>query len=521
MLKDGIIMKKIIFFSIFFCCVFLTGNCLNAAALTSVTDTPSNCVVSASSTHTINFVISASDTVGKIAICFNGGFILTGISLNTFTLVPTGTLSRNADTVIYTVTNPETITSGSLCAIVIAGVTNASVCANTYSITVTTYTPQDTIIDGPTQSGTFTLTGNAIKFVTPPQILTVSETSMAISIIVCDASGNTDTAFNNTVTLSTSSNTGVFSVSDVAWQDTTIITFLAGTATFYYIDLSAGDFTISAYCPDYDTGRQSVKIVEYMQGPISPNSPAFTVLSPTGQVTVSIPAGAFDSPVYVIITENPSSNAIDQANNSTLNDPHKKLVQALDYTVCEISAYVYTDGGYVDLSQPVNPISGQCVSCTIPYGASGATGILEDGLRFCRLDTNTNGWIILSTIPVLDRNRKEAVINLSSFSFYRLVSLSVSSDLGGVIVYPNPFETDKARDGMLKFVMLPRQVTIKIYTLAGELVRTLDKNDNFNRLEWDGKNERREKVASGLYFYVISSPQAANKITGKIAVISK
>lgn len=508
-----------LFLILFFCCIFLTCKYIHADTLAYVADTPSNYVVSTSSTHTITFITSSSETVGKAAICFNGGFTLTNISLGTFTGIPTGTLPRNGDTVIYTITNPESITSGTTCTLNITGIINASICATTYTITVTTYTPQDTIIDGPTQSNTFALLGNAIRFITPPQILTINDTSMPITIIACDASGNTDTTFNNTVTISTSSNTGVFSVSDASWQNTTIITLSTGAATFYYRDSSAGDFIILAYCSGYETGRQPIRIVEFLSDPISPNTGTTTVKTAVSGVTVTIPTGTFSSTVCIIIIENPVSAAITQANNSTLNDPSKKLVIELAGTVREVSAYVYSDG-YVDLSQSVNPATGQFVSVTLPYPAT-VTLILEDGLRFCRLDTNTNGWMLVSGYPTLDKSRKEATMNLSSLSFYRLVSLGVSSNLDEVIVYPNPFEMAMASGGTLKFVRLPTQATIKIYNLAGELVRTLDKNNAYNRLEWDGKNEYGEKVASGLYFYVISSPQSANKITGKIAVISK
>ncbi|PIV55828.1 hypothetical protein COS16_05790 [Candidatus Desantisbacteria bacterium CG02_land_8_20_14_3_00_49_13] len=108
---------------------------------------------------------------------------------------------------------------------------------------------------------------------------------------------------------------------------------------------------------------------------------------------------------------------------------------------------------------------------------------------------------------------------MSSLSIFRIISLGISQNLSGVIVYPNPFETAKARGGTLKFINIPLQATIKIYNIAGELVRTIQKDDTANRATWDAKNESGEKVASGVYFYVISSPQDTVKATGKIAVI--
>jgi len=74
--------------------------------------------------------------------------------------------------------------------------------------------------------------------------------------------------------------------------------------------------------------------------------------------------------------------------------------------------------------------------------------------------------------------------------------------------YPNPFNPE---------TWLPYQITadtdvmINIYNVSGQLVRTLDLGRktpglyfNQNRAaHWDGRNERGEQVASGVYFYAI------------------
>jgi flagellar hook assembly protein FlgD len=69
---------------------------------------------------------------------------------------------------------------------------------------------------------------------------------------------------------------------------------------------------------------------------------------------------------------------------------------------------------------------------------------------------------------------------------------------------------------------------VKIYNLAGELIRTLwegNVDGQYNpdypfllNLEWDGKNSRGETVASGVYM-IHTEGQAHYHQTRKVAVI--
>jgi hypothetical protein len=74
-----------------------------------------------------------------------------------------------------------------------------------------------------------------------------------------------------------------------------------------------------------------------------------------------------------------------------------------------------------------------------------------------------------------------------------------------LICYPNPF------NGVMKF--RPSGFKIKIYSLPGELVRTLQESES----EWDGKNDNGDNVASGVYVYMAEKDDVKQK--GKIVVI--
>lgn len=85
-------------------------------------------------------------------------------------------------------------------------------------------------------------------------------------------------------------------------------------------------------------------------------------------------------------------------------------------------------------------------------------------------------------------------------------------NLERVRVVPNPYrghETwDQPGQSELHFINLPSQSTIKIYTVSGDLVRTLKHSDPVRDFErWDLKSEYHKDVASGIYIYRI---EAAN-----------
>jgi len=96
------------------------------------------------------------------------------------------------------------------------------------------------------------------------------------------------------------------------------------------------------------------------------------------------------------------------------------------------------------------------------------------------------------------------------------------TDLSGALAYPNPWKagTGGAYDAAgVTFTNLTQEATIRIFTLTGNLVRRLDKvAADGNQKVWDGKNTVGARVASGIYYYVITSPKC-EKATGRLAVV--
>ncbi|MFH1282651.1 MAG: T9SS type A sorting domain-containing protein [bacterium] len=80
--------------------------------------------------------------------------------------------------------------------------------------------------------------------------------------------------------------------------------------------------------------------------------------------------------------------------------------------------------------------------------------------------------------------------------------------------YPVPF--NPVKNAGITFDKLPNQATIKIYTITGNLVKEINKNDASEKFVWNGKNSAGGTIASGIYIVYIDSPEGSKSI--KIAV---
>lgn len=84
--------------------------------------------------------------------------------------------------------------------------------------------------------------------------------------------------------------------------------------------------------------------------------------------------------------------------------------------------------------------------------------------------------------------------------------------------FPTPFRPSRGHS-RITFTALPAAVNINIYTISGELVHTMSKNNPADSLIWEPVvNAKGSNVASGVYVFIVSSPGVRKK-TGKLVVI--
>jgi hypothetical protein len=93
-----------------------------------------------------------------------------------------------------------------------------------------------------------------------------------------------------------------------------------------------------------------------------------------------------------------------------------------------------------------------------------------------------------------------------------------ATDFSFVHAFPTPYQPSLGHD-RITFRGLPPKVTIKIYTVTGQLVQTLTKNDPLTAdLIWSPvTNGSGRALASGVYFYQVSGDNG--RASGKIMVI--
>lgn len=105
-----------------------------------------------------------------------------------------------------------------------------------------------------------------------------------------------------------------------------------------------------------------------------------------------------------------------------------------------------------------------------------------------------------------------------------------ASDLNNVVVVPNPYHVQAARRlgigtlNTLLFFNLPYKCRLKIFNQTGDLLRTIEKEDDGNVIEWNQISEAGQFVVSGLYIFVVDQAQDnkgndLGKTIGKFVVI--
>jgi hypothetical protein len=93
-------------------------------------------------------------------------------------------------------------------------------------------------------------------------------------------------------------------------------------------------------------------------------------------------------------------------------------------------------------------------------------------------------------------------------------------------VFPNPYYASNSAesnrfDRFVTFNNLPKNAVIRIFNLAGQLVRKLEKNNENQFLRWDLMNMRNYPVASGIYIAYVDLPDLGFTKTLKFSVIQQ
>ncbi len=105
------------------------------------------------------------------------------------------------------------------------------------------------------------------------------------------------------------------------------------------------------------------------------------------------------------------------------------------------------------------------------------------------------------------------------------VATSASLALRDVYTFPNPMKNETSFT-FLHNLSEPVDVTIRIYTVAGRLVKKIEKRnlpDRFIQIPWDGRDEDGDLMGNGLYFYRLNvtaeGGSKGSEVVEKLAIV--
>jgi hypothetical protein len=90
--------------------------------------------------------------------------------------------------------------------------------------------------------------------------------------------------------------------------------------------------------------------------------------------------------------------------------------------------------------------------------------------------------------------------------------------VGNILVYPNPFNVSGG--GTMKFLNLPRDAKLIIYTISGEMVMQYTAISKAN-VAWEGKNVAGSLVSPGIYYFVIRDKDNNILLKDRLFVVGK
>jgi hypothetical protein len=198
-------------------------------------------------------------------------------------------------------------------------------------------------------------------------------------------------------------------------------------------------------------------------------------------------------------------------------EPLSPLLTAVDTSSCfshgGISDSLFANGGCplagdFDLLHPAgssvaevgNPVTGKTyvISQATPNSAGSTARVIFSGFSFHHIRAKNAGF------PPARVEHLRDILNCFADSVPAPTTVSSAPMLTNYLdnVYPNPFNSDTTiRYGIKKRA----QVSLKIFNVAGQLVKTLV-NETQNpaveyKVRWDGTSNSGQSIASGVYFF--------------------
>ncbi|HSQ77227.1 MAG TPA: T9SS C-terminal target domain-containing protein, partial [Bacteroidota bacterium] len=146
------------------------------------------------------------------------------------------------------------------------------------------------------------------------------------------------------------------------------------------------------------------------------------------------------------------------------------------------------------------------------YTYRDAASILSENYYYCVVSVDSLGGRSGMTNMSYHMTQKGAVAALGGKLYVAPNPLVLSSNFGG-----------STREGDIKdkigFYGLPKRSKIRIFSYSGQLVGEIDHNTNQYSHEWFQISRNSQRIAAGVYFYVVEDLDLGGTATGKFVII--
>lgn len=123
----------------------------------------------------------------------------------------------------------------------------------------------------------------------------------------------------------------------------------------------------------------------------------------------------------------------------------------------------------------------------------------------------------VTDIQIDEKTGKVYFATLDGIMVYQGDVTDVTSNFGNVLVYPNPVVYAQYK-GNVRIRGLASKTNIRITDAAGNLVHSAVANGGY--FEWNLANQRGTRVASGIYYVLMTNEDGTDTATAKIAVVN-
>lgn len=156
----------------------------------------------------------------------------------------------------------------------------------------------------------------------------------------------------------------------------------------------------------------------------------------------------------------------------------------------------------------------------VSVDGGGVYYLSADGQQTIKHFTKENSPLPTNSVTDIKVDKKTGKVYFATFNgmvAYQGDVADVTSNFGKVVVYPNPVVYSNFK-GKVTIKGLAEKTNIRITDAAGNVIHSAVARGGY--YEWDLNNQKGTRVASGMYFVLMTNEDGSDKATAKIGVVN-